>query len=337
MKKKSACAIIIMEINIYIISPGRKSALKRGKDRKMSEKEKMKTQEKETDGRRIDLHTHSTCSDGSMRPAEVVQCAKEHGLCAMALSDHDTVAGVEEAMQAGKKLGVEVIPAIELSAQSETETHMLGYFVDVHNRQLHDTMRRVIEVRQQRSQDNCDALRRLGFDVTMEEAAQLAGGEMLCRAHFARLLVNKGYCSSVKEAFDVYLGVGKPAYSSRQALTDIEAIELIHEAGGIAVAAHLNQMKRDDEHLDAYIRRLKEAGLDGVEGYYTEYTPDMFLKYNALARKYDLIISGGSDFHGAMKPHITIGKGTGNLSIPYSVLEGMKQYYQLKYSNRKEG
>ncbi|MBR7095931.1 MAG: PHP domain-containing protein [Clostridia bacterium] len=283
--------------------------------------------------RLIDLHTHSTCSDGSMTPRELVAHAKASGMAAIALSDHDGVDGVHEAVAEGERLGVEVVPAIELSAQSATETHILGYFIDPDAPAMVLAMKRIREVREERSRENCRKLCELGFPVTMEETREIAGGEIVCRAHFARLLVNKGLVGSVKEAFDKYLANGRPAYSGLQALTDEEAIDLIHKAGGIAFLAHLHLIRLSDEDLFAFLERLKAAGLDGIEGYYTEYTQEMQEKFRGMARALSLEISGGTDFHAAMKPHIAIGRGTGGLEIPYSVLERLKIYYK----NKKEG
>lgn len=275
--------------------------------------------------RRIDLHTHSLCSDGAQTPIEVVRTAREAGLSAIALSDHDTIEGVREAMEAGQQLGVEVIPAVELSAQSDTELHILGYFIDIQNKRLREAMAYALQVRDERQVEVCRKLNEQGFRITMEELrAEANGNPVLCRAHFAQIMVRKGYAESVKDAFNRYLSVGCYAYSNRQALTGPEAVSLIREAGGIAVAAHLHLIKMPDDPLREYLRELIPYGLDGIEGYYTDYTPDMDRRYRAMAEELGLVISGGTDYHGANKPHIAIGKGKGNLEIPYSVLEGLK-------------
>ncbi len=273
----------------------------------------------------IDLHTHSLCSDGAQTPADVVRTAKEAGLSAIALSDHDCIKGVSEAMEEGKKLGVEVIPAVELSAQSDTELHILGYFIDIHNKRLNDTMAYALQVRTERQEEACKRLNEQGFEITMDEVrAEAHGSPVLCRAHLAQIMVRKGYAESVKDAFAKYLSVGCYAYSNREALTGPEAVSLIKEAGGIAVAAHLHLIKLPDNELREYLKSLIPYGLCGVEGYYTDYTPDMEVRYRTMAKELGLVISGGTDYHGANKPHITIGKGRGNLEIPYSVLEGLK-------------
>jgi len=274
--------------------------------------------------KRIDLHTHSLCSDGAQVPAEVVRTAAEAGLAAIALSDHDCIDGVQEAMDAGKALGVEVIPAVELSAQSDTELHILGYFIDIRNQKPQEMMAYALQVRDERQEEVCRKLNEQGFDITMDELREEANGKVLCRAHFAKIMVRKGYAESVKDAFNRFLSVGCYAYSNRQALTGPEAVSLIREAGGIAVAAHLHLIKMPDEELKEYLKSLIPYGLDGIEGYYTDYTPDMEQRYRAMAEELGLVISGGTDYHGANKPHITIGKGKGDLEIPYSVLEGLR-------------
>lgn len=272
----------------------------------------------------IDLHTHSTCSDGSMSPRELVRHAAKKGLAAIALSDHDSVSGVKEAMEEGKRVGVEVVPAIELSVQSETETHILGYYIDIDHPLLRQALDSVMDTRHQRTVNTCNKLIALGFDVSMEEACEIAPSGIIGRAHFARIMMEKGYISSVKEGFDKWLGVGKPAYDGTQALTASQAVRLIKDIGGYAYVAHPHLIRISDEELKAFLIELKGCGLDGIEGYYNEYTPEMQDKFQSLAKELGLKISGGTDFHAKMKPHIEIGIGQGNMKIPYSVLEEMR-------------
>ncbi len=279
--------------------------------------------------KRIDLHTHSLKSDGAQTPIDVVRTAYAAGLSAMSLTDHDNIEGVPEAVAEGQRLGIEVIPGVELSAQSDTELHILGYFIDIRNKRLNDAMAYALEVRDQRQEETCRKLNEQGFQITMDELRQEAhGNPVLCRAHFAQIMVRKGYAESVQQAFSKYLSVGCYAYSNRQALTGPEAVSLIREAGGIAVAAHLHLIKMEDAPLKEYLRSLIPYGLDGLEGYYTDYTPDMERRYRAMAQELGLVISGGTDYHGANKPHISIGKGRGNLEIPYEVLDGLKQRHK---------
>ncbi len=278
----------------------------------------------------IDLHTHSCKSDGSMTPAELVRHAKASGLAAVALSDHDNCDGVAEAVAEGERIGIEVVPAIELSAISDTETHILGYYIDINNRHFLQRLEDARRVRVERLEQTCAALRDHGFDVTMEEAGKYAGSGVLCRAHFARLMADKGYVKSPKEAFDLWLGNGRPCCNNKQCFTDEECVQLIKEAGGLSFVAHLHLTRKPQDELEKFLIRLKGVGLDGVEGYYTEYTPQMQQDYQSMAKRLGLLISGGTDFHGTMKPHISIGTGLGNMKIPYSVLENIKKYRSHK-------
>ena len=273
----------------------------------------------------IDLHTHSLKSDGSMTPAEVVREAKRAGLSAIALSDHDTVDGVEEAMAEGERVGVEVVPAIEFSVLSKTETHILGYFIDYNNPDLKQMLKEIVDLRIERNHVTCARLNELGFDITLEEVRALAPNNFVGRAHFARVLMDRGYTETVKEGFDKYMSVGKYAYCEKQRLSAKEAIELIDKCGGVSFLAHPHLTKLPDDELRDFLIELKGYGLSGLEGYYTDYTPEMQEKYQTMAEELGLMISGGTDFHAQMKPHISIGTGTGNMKIPYAVLERIKE------------
>ena len=273
----------------------------------------------------IDLHTHSNCSDGSMTPSELVAHAARRGLTAIALSDHDTIAGIDEALEAGKRFGVEVVPAIEFSVQSKTETHILGFYIDHKSQLIKDALEKINSVRYQRTLNTCNKLRELGFDVTMEEALAIAPSGIIGRAHFARILVEKGYTSSVKEGFDKYLANGRPAYDGTQYLTAADAVKLINDHGGVSFVAHPHLIRLDDAQLRDFLLQLKSCGLCGIEGYYNEYTPEMQDYFQSLAADLGLEICGGTDYHAKMKPHIEIGIGQGNMQIPYSVLENIKR------------
>lgn len=274
----------------------------------------------------IDLHTHSLKSDGSMTPAEVVCEAKKAGLAAIALSDHDTIDGIEEAIAQGNKIGIEVVPAIEFSVISKTETHILGYFIDINNPELREVLKEVVELRIQRNLVTCQKLNELGFDITIDEVRALAPNNFVGRAHFARVLMDKGYIKSVKEGFDKYMSAGRYAYCEKQKLTAKAAIELIKKCGGLSFLAHPHLTQLNDDELIIFLKELRGYGLNGLEGYYTDYTPEMQEKYQAMAKELGLMISGGTDFHAKMKPHISIGTGLGNMRIPYSLLEEMKKF-----------
>lgn len=272
----------------------------------------------------IDLHTHSVFSDGAMTPTELVKHAAENNIAAISLTDHDGIGGVAEAMEAGEKYGVEVVPGIEFSAQSATETHILAYYIDLENKKLLEALKGILEVRLFRNKETARKLQEAGFPITYEDALEIAPNGIVGRAHFARIMATRGYTASVKEAFDKYLSNGRPCYCSQQLLTPVECVRLIKDIGGKAFLAHLHLTRLDDEAIKKFVTELREAGLDGIEGYYSEYTPEMQDKYQKLAADMGLKISGGTDFHGAMKPHISIGTGLGNLKIPYSVLENIK-------------
>lgn len=272
----------------------------------------------------VDLHTHSDCSDGSMSPEQLVVHAAEKGLAAIALTDHDTVSGVSRAVVQAEASGIEVVPGVEFSARSETLTHILGLFIDINAVCINSLLSQVVEKRKERNVVTARLLQQLGFDVTVEEAAEIAQGGIIGRAHYAKLLADKGYTKSVKEGFEKYLYVGRPAYYTNQDLEAKQIIETIHKSGGVAFLAHPHQMKLGDR-LEDYVRELVSYGLDGIEGYYSEYDEAMRNEYCSLARRYGLMLSGGTDFHGLMKPHISIGTGiNGNVAVPYSVLETIR-------------
>ncbi len=278
----------------------------------------------------IDLHTHSNCSDGSMTPSELVAHAAEKGIKAIALSDHDTVAGIDEALKAGKRYGVEVVPAIEFSVKSSTEVHILGFYIDHKSPALKEALENIYKARHQRTVNTCEKLRTLGFDVTVEEALAIAPAGIIGRAHFAKLLVEKGYVESVREGFDKYLANGRPAYDGTQYLDAASAVKLIDRIGGVSFVAHPHLIRLNDADLRSFLLSLKSLGLCGIEGYYNEYTPEMQSYFQNLALELGLEISGGTDYHAKMKPHIEIGIGQKDMKIPYSVLENIKKIVALR-------
>ncbi len=273
----------------------------------------------------IDLHTHSTASDGAMTPSELVVYARSRGLKCISLTDHDTTAGIPSAVAEASWLGgIEVIPGIELSAASKGETHILGYFIDISSAALISALDEIRRVRVQRGYETAERLTAAGMPVTVEEALDFSDGGLIARAHFAKLLVKKGYSASVSDAFRDWLSPGKPGHSSAQAITAEQAVEIIRAAGGDAYVAHLYTMGLSDSELFEFIKHLKSAGLSGIECMYSEYTPEMERGYTELAATLGLKRSGGTDFHGSNKPHIEIGIGCGSMAIKYSVLEYMR-------------
>ena len=272
----------------------------------------------------IDLHTHSTCSDGTFLPAEVVKLAKEKGISAIALTDHDTLDGLPEAIEAGKKYGVEVITGIEFSVNADTEMHMLGLNFDIDCPHIREVLDEMIIEREKRNHIVIEKLAELGMYITIEDILAEATSRVTGRSQIAKAMMKKGYVSSLQEAFHEYLYFGKPAFVERRSLTPEEAIDLIHKSGGKAFLAHLNQTNKTDEELYTVLSNLKKAGLDGIEGYYTEYTEDMNRRYRKMAEDLGLLLSGGSDFHGENKAGYELGTGKGNLRIPYELIENLR-------------
>jgi len=265
----------------------------------------------------IDLHTHTTASDGTYTPEALVRHAQKEGLKILAITDHDSAAGVMEAVEAGEEYGVKVIPGVEISVVFEpTEMHILGYGIDVNDPIFTDALTKLKENRERRNPKMLARLRELGFKITLEEVIAEAGGDIVGRPHMARVLLKKGYVSSIDEAFQKYLGKGCPAYVPKEKLTPKQAINIIKKAGGLAFLAHPVYLEKTETELKLVLEELISYGLDGIEAYYTYHNEEQTRLYLELASKYNLLISGGSDFHGENKPEILIGRGLGDLKIP---------------------
>jgi predicted metal-dependent phosphoesterase TrpH len=280
----------------------------------------------------IDLHIHTTESDGSLTPSQVVRYAKEKGLKAIAITDHDTIHGNEEAIKEGISAGVEVIPGVEISVDYSPGTmHMLGYFITTEDPILNEKLTLLQDSRADRNPKIIEKLNKLGLSLTYDEVVQVSGGGQVGRPHMAQILMKKGYTKSIKEAFDKYLGKGAPAYLDKFRLSAVEAITMITDAGGIPVLAHpfTLHLKSSDE-LDALLKKLVNQGLQGLEVYYSEHDERKTSSYRLLAKRYNLAITGGSDFHGKNMKGIDLGTGRGNLKIPYTVLENLKTIWEEK-------
>lgn len=317
----------------------------------------------------IDLHTHSTASDGSMEPAALVRHAHRLGLAAIALTDHDTVSGVGQALEEGEKLGMEVIPGVEISVSlsswdfppvtytgpqpgvtdeeeaspemqtvgpnkqqagpemqtAEPEMHLLGYFFNGGYERMSETLEELRRRREERNPKIIAKLNELGFDITIEEVEHKAAGGTAGRPHIARVMMEKGYISSIAEGFDKYLATGRPAYFKKDKLTPEEGVEEIIRAGGVPVLAHPIYLGVRGEQLKKVLERLKKAGLKGIEAYYTDNSPEQTEELLRLAEELGLKVTGGSDFHGSFKPDIEAGVGRGNLRIPYSLLTALRE------------
>ncbi len=273
-----------------------------------------------------DLHSHSTASDGTFRPSEVAELAKKAGLTSIALTDHDTVDGLDEFMEAGERLGIETIPGIELAAgYKNTELHIVGLFIDHKSKALCESMEYIVNERNERNKKMIKALNRLNIDITIDELEENAGGNIITRAHYANVLVNKGYVKSKEEAFDKYISSGRPGYVKRETLTPKSCIEVILRSGGIPVLAHATLYGYGYLEIHNLIGELKQYGLMAMETVYSTYTDRQTEEMRKICESYRLLKSGGSDFHGANKPDIQLGIGRGNLKIPQEFAENMKK------------
>ena len=246
-----------------------------------------------------DLHLHSTASDGQYRPAEVVSLAKEKGLQVIALTDHDTIDGIAEAQQAGEALGVRVLPGVEFSAREYHTFHLLGYCFDpsilAENKLFHG----LADGRAERSIRIRDYLRTKGVEVDLDEVRALAGGGVIGRPHFCRVMLKHGVCEKWEDVFNIYLDTDEFHAVVEDKPYSIECTNAVHEAGGIVSLAHPYQTGLEGADLEALVKRMKDAGqLDAIECWHSGHTQERSSFYLALAKKYDLIVTGGSDFHG---------------------------------------
>ena len=318
----------------------------------------------------VDLHVHSTCSDGTFTPEELVDYAIQKGLTAFALTDHDTVNGLDRAIRyadglrqaqaaspvisshndADDRFPVsfsrndaaahlpgssvpaadvprvpEIIPGIELSTEYQgKDIHMVGLFIDYRQPEFAHYLEDFIRSRENRNEKMCALLREHDIDITYEALLAEFPGAVITRAHFARYLLSHGYIQSMKEAFDRYVGDHCPCFVPREKVTPAQAVELILGAGGVPVLAHPILYHMSDDRLDTLVAELKKIGLVGIEAIYSTYNTAEERQIRGLASKYDLQISGGSDFHGANKPKIDLGTGWGKLYVPDEVLENLR-------------
>jgi predicted metal-dependent phosphoesterase TrpH len=283
----------------------------------------------------IDLHAHTTASDGSLSPTGLVEAAVDAGLAAIAVTDHDTSDGVPEALKAGRSRDIRVVPGIEISCVLEGGTlHILGYEIDPAEPRFAGGVERLKQAREERNPKIISNLREMGIPITIEEVTERAGGGMVGRPHIAQTLLDLGAVRTVQEAFDRYLASDSPAYVHKFRFEPDVAFELIRGAGGIPVMAHPYQTRRDGDDLRHLVAELKEKGLEGIEVFYSHHSREQTACYQELARAFDLVPTGGTDFHGGTKPDIALGSGKGDLRVPWSVLEGIDERVALIRENR---
>ncbi len=281
---------------------------------------------------RIDLHAHTTASDGTKSPAELVQLAASEGLVGLAVTDHDTVDGVAEAMAEGDRLGVEVIPGVEISLEYKGPKvggrsgwmHLLVYHLPLDG-PLANALREMQAWRAARNDRIIEKLCELGIEMTLDEVAAASGGGQIGRPHFATVMLEKGYIETRQEAFDKYLAKGAPAYEDKKRLEPDDAIARARAEGAVPVLAHPYSLGIGGDDLRTRLTRWRDQGLCGLEVIYPEMDREVRAIFADLADELGLITTGGSDYHGDNKPHIQLGRGIdGNVTVPATVLDEIR-------------
>ena len=280
----------------------------------------------------IDLHIHTTASDGTYTPEQVISHALKLKLRAIAITDHDTVAGSKEALNSGVPNSLGFLTGVEISSTpppfypGSGSFHLLGYSIRLEDPKLNRTLEKLQQARKNRNPAIIERLNKLGISIALDEVLKEVGEGQLGRPHIAQLLVKKRVVASIDDAFDQLLGTGKPAYVDKQRVECAKAIEIIRDAGGVPVLAHPGLLDCENEkEIDELIGKLKKMGIQGVEVYYSGHTPDQTRLYAELAKRHDLLMTGGSDFHGAIQPEIEMGSGHGDLFVPFELFEKLTQ------------
>ncbi len=282
----------------------------------------------------IDLHTHTTASDGTLAPAGLVGYAAEKKLTGVSVTDHDTVEGLQEAIDASASLGIMFVPGIEISAETDdlpgSTLHILGYYINHADERFLKGVGVLQDARDERNPKIIQKLQALGIPITIEEVAEVAETGQIGRPHFARVLVDKGFVKSAGEAFGRYLQKGAAAYVDKFRFQPRAAIELIREAGGIPVLAHPATLAcRSSGELEEYAKKLTGFGLMGIEVYYSDHSAKQAKLYSTLARRLGLLMTGGSDFHGATIKDIDLGTGRGGLNVPDRLLDELQKAHGI--------
>lgn len=274
--------------------------------------------------RLIDLHVHTTCSDGTLSVEEVFKKAQKENISAISITDHDTISGIDSAFEFGKKYDVEFIPGVEFSCVFKNyNLHILGYFYDVKDNNFKNGINNILKSREERNSQIIKKLQNYNIFID-ENKLQNSSRGTVTRANIAEQMVENGYAFSIKDAFSKYLDYDKPCYVKREKVKLEYIIDLVHKAGGIAVLAHVNQISLDIDVLEHLISELKDMGLDGIESHYPEYSDEIFDFCNRSSSKYVLFKTGGSDFHGKIRNN-RLGYGYNELPIPYNLLDEIKK------------
>ena len=288
----------------------------------------------------VDLHTHSTASDGSYTPTALMQAAAACGLSVISLTDHDTCNGIAEARTAAAAAGIRLVPGIEISADfpAPGEMHILGHFIDDVSPALADMSRQLMDARNERNPKIVARLNELGCKITMEQVRAIAHRNVpadqpvvIGRPHIAEALVESGCVANFKQAFDVYLGTTGSAYFPKERLSPRQAIACIHATGGLATLAHPIRLRaQNPAHLQTILNHLTEAGLDGIECFHSDQDAAYSALCLELAKRYALLPTGGSDFHGSKKIDIALGRGRNNVKVPYEIFERLEAKWKQK-------
>jgi predicted metal-dependent phosphoesterase TrpH len=276
----------------------------------------------------IDLHIHSSASDGTLTPIEVLDRAKALALEAFALTDHDTIAGSRQLLQVGIPATIGFISGVEISAvpppsfSCAGSFHILGYLFDIDDPLLNKTLQTLQQARKNRNPSILQKLKALGIDISLEEVMSMAGDGQMGRPHIARAMVEKGFAASIDDAFNRFIGTGQPAYVDKYRIECAKAIAMIRAAGGVPILAHPCHLRlQGGKTLEALVEAMIAMGLAGIEVFYPDQSPAQTAAYMETARRHGLLMTGGTDFHGELKPDIQMGSGRGNLDIPFSIYE----------------
>lgn len=275
--------------------------------------------------RMIDLHVHTTASDGTFTPSDVVLLAKKAGLTAMAVTDHDTISGVEEAVNKAKEVGLELVPGVEISVGDTEDVHIVGLFIDYKDTNLLKVMDTLKSYRRHRNEEMISNIRKEGFDISYEVIEKSMDTNNLGRLHIAYYMQKMGMVNDYRRVFKKYLIPGTKTYVPMNQLSEEEGIDAILKSGGIPVLAHINYLKQNDLDTENTVKRLMGYGLKGIEVFYSGYNRHIENLAHRISEKYNLIKSGGTDFHGTRRPGVYLGTGRGNLCVPYEFLEDIKK------------
>ena len=280
--------------------------------------------------KKIDLHTHTTASDGIYSPRRLIDLARNSGLVAMAITDHDTVDGLPEAMDYAASVGFRLFPGVEFSIEYDTGSfHLIGLNLDYTHERLRTTVKTLSEHRSTRAYRIIDDLKKHGIDIPIEEVLAEAGGGAMGRPHVARVMVNHGIAPTLRDIFQNYLVIGKPGYVKKVRIEFEEAVTLIRESGGIPVIAHPVSLEcRDMNEFEGRLKGFIKTGVQGLEAYASMHSPEMAEQYCALAKKYGLLVTGGSDFHGDKDE--TIGHYQKECPVPAGLLDALEEYIAKK-------